>query len=162
MLTFLAWSRRRCRRPLVATRWPGWRAEVVTAIQPPLVVAGDAPREAVEWESPHPRLQVAPSELTSVRSLRIERDRRLALNERQDADLLVVGPHNQGRVRSMLLGSTTEWLLHHPPAPMAVIRSATPVRRVLVAVDGSAHAGAAVEHFANCRGRHRPRRLSSV
>lgn len=130
-------------------RWPGWRAEVLTATQPQLPMANDVPVEVVAWDSPHPRLHVPQSELLSVRSLTVERDRRLALNDRRDADLLVVGPHNQGRVRAMLLGSTMEWLLHHPPAPMAVIRSATPVRRVLAAVDGSVHAHAAVEAF--CR-----------
>ncbi len=128
-------------------QWPGWRAEALTAVQPSRVVAHDTPVEAAEWDSPHPRLHVAQSQLTSVRSYVVERDRRLALNSCRDAALLVVGPHNQGRVRTMLLGSTTEWLLHHPPAPMAVIRSATPVRRVLLAVDGSVHAQAAVDAF---------------
>lgn len=124
-------------------RWPGWRAEVLTADRPLVPAVAAAPAEALEWESPHPRLLTAQSELASVRTLTIARDQRLALNDRSDAALLVVGPHNQGRVRTMLLGSTTEWLLHHPPAPIAVVRSATPVRRVLVTADGSVHADAA-------------------
>jgi len=130
-------------------RWPGWRAEVVTADRPLVPAVAVAPAEVLEWESPHPRLLTAQSELASVRALTVARDQRLALNDRSDADLLVLGPHNQGRVRTMLLGSTTEWLLHHPPAPIAVIRSATPVRRVLVTADGSVHARAALEAF--CR-----------
>ncbi|MDH4365858.1 MAG: universal stress protein [Acidimicrobiia bacterium] len=130
-------------------RWPGWRAEVVTADRPRVPAVASAPAVAEEWESPHPRLLTAHSELASVRALTVARDQRLALNDRSDADLLVVGPHNQGRVRTMLLGSTTEWLLHHPSAPIAVIRSATPVRRVLVTADGSAHARAALGAF--CR-----------
>lgn len=130
-------------------RWPGWRAEVVTAGRPPGPAVAAAPAEVVEWDSPHPRLLMAQSELASVRALTVARDQRLALNERSDADLLVLGPHNQGRVRTMLLGSTTEWLLHHPPAPIAVVRSAAPVRRVLVTADGSVHADAARAAF--CR-----------
>ena len=110
----------------------------------------------------HPRLLMAQSELTSVRALKVARDQRLALNERADAALIVVGPHNQGRVRTMVLGSTTEWLLHHPPAPMAVVRSARPVRRVVVAVDGSAHARAALDAFVGCRGSGTPKPSCSV
>lgn len=130
-------------------RWPGWRAEVVTATRPAEITYRDAPAPVEEWDSPHPRLLLPQSELASVRSLTVATDERLALNARDDADLLVVGPHNQGRTRSLLLGSTTEWLLHHPPSPMAVIRSATPVRRVLVTADGSDHARAALAAF--CR-----------
>lgn len=130
-------------------RWPGWRAEVVTADRPLVPAVAAAPAVAHEWESPHPRLLVAQSELASVRALTVARDQRLALNDRRDADLLVLGPHNQGRARTLLLGSTTEWLLHNPPAPLAVIRSASPVRRVLVTADGSVHARAALDAF--CR-----------
>lgn len=128
-------------------RWPGWRAEVVTADRPLVPAVAEAPALPEMWDSPHPRLLMAQSELASVRALKVARDQRLALNDRIDADLLVVGPHNQGRVRSMLLGSTTEWLLQNPPAPMVVVRSAAPVRRVLVTVDGSVHARAALDAF---------------
>jgi nucleotide-binding universal stress UspA family protein len=74
-------------------------------------------------------------------------DPRIMLDARSDADLIVVGPRNLSRTKAMVLGSTTEWLLHHPPAPLAIVRSATTVRRVLACIDGSAHAQAAVQAF---------------
>jgi nucleotide-binding universal stress UspA family protein len=130
-------------------RWPGWRAEVLTATPPPIPPSRDIVSEPHEWDSPHPRLLVAQSELVSVRHLVDATDPRVLLSAPRPADLLVVGPRGVGRVRALLVGSTTEWLLHHPPAPTAIIRSATPVRRVLACVDGSAHAQAAVSAF--CR-----------
>lgn len=125
-------------------RWPGWRAEVLTATPPPFPPSWDLESEPHEWDSPHPRLLVAQSELAAVRHLVDATDPRMLLSAPRHADLLVVGPRGIGRVRALLVGSTTEWLLHHPPAPTAIIRSATPVRRVLACVDGSAHAQAAV------------------
>jgi nucleotide-binding universal stress UspA family protein len=129
-------------------RWPGWRAEVLTSTPEPFPPASwDHAPEPAEWESPHPR-RAGDSELAAVRHLSAAMDPRLLLGDRRDADLLVVGPRGLSRVEALMLGSTTEWLLHHPPAPMAVVRSAAPVRRAVVCVDGSVHAQAAVEAFA--------------
>jgi nucleotide-binding universal stress UspA family protein len=129
-------------------RWPGWRAEVLTATQPPFPpLSGDHPAELTEWDSPHRRQLFTESELGSIRTLTVAQDPRIMLDARSDADLIVVGPRSLSRTKAMILGSTTEWLLHHPPAPLAIIRSASAVRRVLVCVDGSAHAQAAVQAF---------------
>jgi nucleotide-binding universal stress UspA family protein len=126
--------------------WPTWRAEVITATDPPVAAAArDGHARLVEWDSPHPRLLVAQSQLESVTALTIEQDRRIALGARTDADLLVIGPGRMGR--TPVLGSTTDWLVHDPPSPTAVIRSASPTRRVLICTDGSAHAGSALEAF---------------
>lgn len=129
-------------------RWPGWRAEVVTATPPPLPAPLRNVAELEEWESRHPRLPVAESGLESIRHLSAPSDPRVLLGGRSDATLLVVGFRGLGHVRALLVGSTGEWLLHHPPAPMAMVRSATPVRRVVACVDGSEHAQRAVEAFA--------------
>ena len=130
-------------------RWSGWRAEVVTATPPPFPPPSwDYRGDLVEWDSPHPRILVAQSELVSVRHLTGAYDPRVLLGERSDADLLLVGSRGLGHLKALLLGSTTEWLLHHPPAPLAVVRRAAPVRSVVVCVDGSVHAQAAVEAFA--------------
>jgi nucleotide-binding universal stress UspA family protein len=129
-------------------RWPDWRAEVLTATEPLVPPPSwDHAAESTEWESTHPRQLFAESALASLRTLSSTQDPRIMLGSRGDADLIVVGPRRLSRTKAMVLGSTTEWLLHHPPAPLAIIRSATPVRRVLACVDGSAHAQAAVEAF---------------
>lgn len=129
--------------------WNGWRVDVLTAAPPPLLhpAAEQAPA-AVEWESPHARRPVEGSGFVSLRHLGHAVDPRLALGARSDADLLVVGPQGRGRAERLLVGSTTEWLLHHPPAPTAVVRSATAVQRVIVCVDGSDHALAAARAYA--------------
>lgn len=129
--------------------WPEWRADVITAVDPPFPPASwEHHPELVEWDSPHPRLLVAQSQLRDVRLLTIQQDRRIALDARTDADLVVVGPGRLEHARSFVLGSTTDWLLHYPSAPLAIVRSATPTRHVLVCVDGSNHAQSAVETFA--------------
>lgn len=129
--------------------WPGWRAEVVTATPPPFPPPSWEYRgDMVEWDSPHPRILVAQSGLASVRHLTGVYDPRVLLGERSDADLLVVGSRGLGHLRALLVGSTAEWLLHHPPAPLVIVRRAAPVRSVVACVDGSGHAQAAVEAFA--------------
>jgi nucleotide-binding universal stress UspA family protein len=57
----------------------------------------------------------------------------------RDADLLVVGARGLGVVRSALLGSVSQYCLHHAPCAVAVVReTATPSSpRVVVGVDGS-------------------------
>lgn len=53
-------------------------------------------------------------------------------------DLLVVGPHGQGRIGSILLGSVSQALLHAMPTSLLVARPPTGApRRVLLAIDGS-------------------------
>ncbi|HUP73946.1 MAG TPA: universal stress protein [Acidimicrobiales bacterium] len=129
-------------------RWPQWRAEVLTATQPPMPPPpSDQPVKPVEWDSTHRRRAFAESELTSIRTLTVAQDPRIMLGARSDADLIVVGPRSLSRTKAMILGSTTEWILHHPPAPLAIIRTASPVRRVVVCVDGSEHAHAAARAF---------------
>ena len=129
-------------------RWPEWRADVLTAIEPPIPGrSSDHAAVLTEWESPHSRHLFAESAIGSIRTLTAVQDPRLMLDARSDADLIVVGPRRLSRTKAMVLGSTTEWLLHHPPAPLAIVRSATTVRRVLACVDGSTHAQAAVQAF---------------
>jgi nucleotide-binding universal stress UspA family protein len=71
----------------------------------------------------------------------------LLLNDQADADLVVVGHSGLGHLRSAWMGSTAEWLLHHPSAPLALVRSAATVHRVLCCLDGSAHARRALDAF---------------
>lgn len=82
-----------------------------------------------------------------VEHLLAEDDPRHALDSFDDATLVAVGPRGTGLLKRLHIGSTTEWLASGRGArvPLAVIRSARPTRRVLLCVDGSAHARSAAE-----------------
>lgn len=65
------------------------------------------------------------------------------------ADLLVIGPHGKGGLARMLLGSTSEGLLHTMPVSILVAREpiAAPTR-VLLASDGSPNSIVAAHYLA--------------
>jgi nucleotide-binding universal stress UspA family protein len=67
--------------------------------------------------------------------------------EEGDRSLVAVGSHGQGRVKGVVLGSTTTELVHKAPCPVLVARPASPdfPRRIVVGVDGSAEAARAYE-----------------
>jgi nucleotide-binding universal stress UspA family protein len=65
------------------------------------------------------------------------------------ADLLVLGPRGRGQLAALLLGSVTQSLLGLARCPVVVAREpVNPVRRVILAVDGSAHSEAATRTLA--------------
>lgn len=67
----------------------------------------------------------------------------------QAVDAVVVGPHGRGRLETLILGSVSQGLLHAGTVPVVVARPlAGPLRRVLVGIDGSDGARAAVEWVA--------------
>lgn len=128
--------------------WPGWELVVLTADPPPFgtpVPATQAEPHRVE-EPPH-RTSFAEAGFGTVHFLTARADPRTALTTCPDVTALVVGAAREG-LGPWHLGSTTEWLLHGPPAPMVVARTGRPVRRALVCADGSSHATAAIEAFA--------------
>jgi nucleotide-binding universal stress UspA family protein len=128
-------------------RWPGWEVEVLTATEPPLPLTPSEHHAPVEWNPAWSREVLAEAEFGSVRFLTAEGDARVLLGDRADADLLVVGAHDRSHLKALWVGSTTEWLLHHPPAPLAVIRSGGVVHHTIVCTDGSSHSQRALEAF---------------
>ncbi|MEV1117108.1 universal stress protein [Actinosynnema sp. NPDC049800] len=67
------------------------------------------------WQEKHPDVTV---EREVVRS----RPTRALLDAGRGAQLLVVGSHGRGGFTGMLLGSTSQALIHHAPCPLAVVR----------------------------------------
>ncbi|MDX1450582.1 MAG: universal stress protein [Acidimicrobiia bacterium] len=132
-------------RWLAAHGWPGWTIDGLTADTDPAHIRWGQPPQPTEWT---PGWARDPADIPSatVRHLRAVADPRFLLAA-TDADLLVVGIRERSGVRARLMGSTAEWLLHHPPAPLAVVRRTDPVRSVLVCADGSTHADRAIRSF---------------
>lgn len=130
---------------LNAQDWSGWKLDVVTAVQSDRVVP---PPEAVHmhaWSPDDPRHVLPAAHLEIVAFLTAEQDPRVLLNSCWDDSLLVIGARGTGRVAEMLFGSTADWLMRSPSGPLLVARDASPTRSVVVAVDGSHHAMAAVQ-----------------
>lgn len=119
-----------------AQRWAGWRLTVLRADPPPIGVAGTAEPRAVDAWRP---LIDGPG-FESVEFMVSAADPRAALSM-AETDLVVVGAARSG-IGPRFIGSTTEWLLHDPPAPVVLARRGRPVRTVMVCADGSDHAAA--------------------
>jgi nucleotide-binding universal stress UspA family protein len=128
--------------------WPGWRLHVLHADAPPW--GKPIPEEEVAphpWDPPEPRSPSTTTGFAEVAHLLARADPRVALLA--PADLVVVGPHGKGMLKALNLGSVSEWLLTHPPSPTVIARTAAPVRRALVAHDGSRSANLALETLAS-------------
>lgn len=123
--------------------WRDWSIDVLTAY-PEVVATGASPEP---WTPDHPRVLLDPSTATAVQHLRVAADPRVAILNCSDRDLIVVGPRGQGLLKALHLGSTVEWLIHNPPAPLVIARRGTQVRRALVCTDGSPDALAAARAF---------------
>jgi nucleotide-binding universal stress UspA family protein len=131
--------------------WDGWSLEVVTALLHPdmrPVEPGEAELHPWAPESPRDPGSIG---FGSVEHLRAEIDPRVALISKP-WDLVAIGPKGSGSnglLSRLQTGSTADWLLRDPVSPLLIARHAETVRTVLVAADGSAHAGRAVETLAS-------------
>ncbi|MEM8748013.1 MAG: universal stress protein, partial [Actinomycetota bacterium] len=71
------------------------------------------------------------------------------LKAAEDADLLVVGTRGQTGFQAFTLGSTAARVAAHAPCPVAVVPATGPLdppQRIVVALDGSHHSVAALDH----------------
>lgn len=129
--------------------WPDWSIDLLSVPEGEHVPRPGEDERLREWTPPEPRPLLERSALSPRRDLTAQGDPRIALASCTDADLVVIGPTGRGAAKRLLhIGSTAEWLVHQPPAPLAVIRAAGRVERVLVAVDGSEPAQRAVTALA--------------
>lgn len=134
---------------LAAQEWPGWTVDVVTVTPAGRSLADLYAHEPLtEWHPDHPRVAPDSSRLVSLRHLTASGDPRAILGEEADVDLVVIGPRGTGILKGLHLGSTADWLLRCPGPPVVIARSDQAVRRVLVCVDGSGTADAAVAALA--------------
>jgi nucleotide-binding universal stress UspA family protein len=131
--------------------WPQWSVEVVT-VTIPTGRAVDSPlghTNLQPWDPPMPRRAPGSCRFESVTHLAAENDPRVILGGRSGSDLVVVGPRGQGLLKELRLGSTAEWLMRCPSAPLIIARRPVTTRSIMVCVDGSHHAAAAVECLAS-------------
>lgn len=126
--------------------WPGWHLDVLTADVEEMPVEWGAPPRSIEWEPTWGRNEEVEG-METIRFRKVATDPRAMLAEGEATDLLVLGLRTHSFLQGFVTGSTTEWLLHHPPAPMVVAGHSAPVGSVTLCVDGSEHARAAREAF---------------
>ncbi len=129
---------------LNSQEWPEWRVEIVRAVEYDDLTY--RPREQTElhpWQPELPRVAFPSAQFEEIVYLTADGDARLVLE--RACDLLVIGPRGPGFAKSLHLGSTSDWLLRRPPAPLLIARHGNAIRRVVIATDGSVHAGRAIE-----------------
>ena len=129
-------------------RWPDWRLEVVTAQEPDVagMVLPSGGTVLHPWVSPQTRTVFAEAQFAQVAELAAVGDPRVVLS--RASDLLVIGPRGPGLLKALHLGSTADWLLLHPPAPLLIARHGGLVRTAVVCADGSPHADRVIDVLA--------------
>ncbi len=127
---------------LTSHQWGGWDLQAMTVRW--TSIAGGAELKRSQFVPRRPPKDVG---LASWEHIEVEGDPRVVLLGRSDASLVVLGCHHRGHLAGLWAGSTTEWLLVHPPTQILIARHGHPTRSVAIAVDGSAHAQRALQAF---------------
>lgn len=131
---------------ITSQSWPGWTVDVVSVTDPATDRASLFTHEPLhEYEPDQARTAPPGAQLSGIRHLTTAFDPRIVLCEKDDGDLTVIGARGRGPLASMVLGSTADWLMRCPSTPLVIAREGSPVSRVLMCVDGSAHAEAALD-----------------
>lgn len=124
---------------LTGHRWDGWVLETVTERWTSVGGAELRPSRFVR--------RTPPSEagFQSFGHRQETGDPRVFLDRQVDASLIVLGCHHRGHLAAMWAGSTAEWLLRRPPAPILLARHGFPTESVAVCLDGGPDARHALE-----------------
>ena len=126
---------------LTGHRWDGWVLETVTGRWTSVGGAELRPSRFVRRTPP------SDAAFRSFGHRQETGDPRSFLDSRVDASLIVLGCHHRGHLAAMWAGSTAEWLLLRPPAPILLARHGFPTQSVAVCLDGGPHAQQALEAF---------------
>lgn len=132
---------------ITAHVWTGWSLDVIT-VEPAEKRTELSPLgyDALhEWEPADGRQVPESCAFADVHQLTAHHDPRVILSTCPDSTLLVVGPRGKGLLKALHIGSTTEWLMQCPNTPLVIARSSTPTRTILLCIDGSRHADAAID-----------------
>lgn len=127
---------------LTGHRWQGWELQVVTVRWAALAGGSDLKPSRVV-----PRRPPQETALSTWDHVEVTGDPRVVLLGRSDAGVMVLGCHHRRHLAGLWVGSTTEWLLMHPPAPILIARHGHPTQSVALCVDGSPHARRALQAF---------------
>ena len=144
--------------------WTGWNLDVIAvdSRNKSAMLSASGYDSLSPSPSPSPSPSSSPSStdhlrelpakcgFNEVRYLTASHDPRLVLSECPDSTLLVVGARGKGLMKALHIGSTTEWLMQCSNTPLLIARSPVRTERILMCIDGSTHADAAVElltHF---------------
>ncbi|HVX44749.1 MAG TPA: universal stress protein, partial [Mycobacteriales bacterium] len=106
--------------------WNRWTSPVATGLgdDAPGIYQGDALRDSEErilsealagWQEKYP-------DVTVQHQLVHRHTRRALIDASDEAELLVIGTRGRGGFSGLLLGSTSQAMLHHARCPVAVVR----------------------------------------
>lgn len=134
---------------VAATAWRPDQAEVDPS-EMDVLRGHAAARLAGEWSEPMRKEGVEPRVIVMTG----KPDRLLAVAAEEDVDLVVVGTHGHGGFAPLRFGSNAHHLAHHARRPLALVPArdsgaAGSISTILVCVDGSEGAAAAVEFCAD-------------
>lgn len=123
-------------------RWAGWDLQTLTVRQTSMPTGADPRHSRFARRDPP-----AEAGFTASDHLEVNGDPRRVLLGRVDASLMVMGCHHPRHLVGLPAGSTTEWLLARPPAPLLIARHGHGTRSVAFCADGSPHSQRAFQAF---------------
>jgi nucleotide-binding universal stress UspA family protein len=132
---------------ITSQSWPHWNLEIISVEQShKRTESSPLGYDTLhEWNPENPRKLPEDCGFDQVRYLTAHHDPRIILSSCTDSTLLVVGARGKGLMKALHIGSTVESLLQCPNTPLLIARQSARIQRILVCVDGSSHADAAVD-----------------
>jgi nucleotide-binding universal stress UspA family protein len=131
---------------ITSQSWPHWNLDIISIEQShKRTESSPLGYDTLhEWTPEHPRKLPNDCGFDQVRYLTAHHDPRIILSSCTDSTLLVVGARGKGLIKALRIGSTVESLLQCPNTPLLIARQSARIQRILVCIDGSSHADAAV------------------